>query len=171
MLITQDFKNQIPNDFWIWYCNNSFTLMSPGWWKAKHWAGKDHKRSQQVIDLISHHTLLWMSSPLLLLLLSHVIANITFLPDQFNFDTLSSTFIFTISSATILLICVQFHFFLHSLSFFPRLKFAGSSTSVSGVSIAGLLPPTPHLVTYQVNWRLFYISKESSENVLMIHIV
>jgi len=30
-----------------------------------------------------------------------------------------------------------------------RLKFAGSSTSVSGVSVAGLLPPTDHLVTYQ----------------------
>jgi len=30
-----------------------------------------------------------------------------------------------------------------------KLKFAGSSTSVSGVSIAGLLPPTSHIITYQ----------------------
>ena len=44
----------------------------------------------------------------------------------------------------------HFHFHTHFHSATHRLKFAGSSTSVSGVSLAGLLPPTSHLVTYQV---------------------
>ena len=119
MLITHDFKNQIPNDFWIWYCNNSFTLMSPGWWKAKHWAGKDHKRSQQVIDLISHHTLLWMSSPLLLLLLTHVIANISpfylinliLIPSAPLSFSLFHQQLYYLSASNFIFFCTHFHFF------------------------------------------------------------
>ena len=120
MLITQDFKNQIHNDIWIWYCNNSFMLKSPGWWKAKYWAGKDHKGSQQVIDLISHHTLLWMNSPLLLLLLSHVIAKITLLPVQFYFwYSPAPLSFFTILPTTIFQIWPAFSN-LNSLSFLSQ---------------------------------------------------
>ena len=54
----------------------------------------------------------------------------------------------------------HFHFHTHFHSATHRLKFAGSSTSVSGVSLAGLLPPTSHLVTYQVLIKIMTVDNK-----------